>query len=186
MDSVLYSEDESAIIAFAQVDLPGTLPDSPSVAVSDSTSSVPDTLQLPTPTPIPPLRQPFIAIPIVSGAVGGFAIGYGAAIAGALIADQADDGEDLDALGGALIGITIGEPLGVALGTHIGNGSRGSFGTVFAMSFLSGLAGAYAAAALEGAGGVVIGSAIQLGITTWAERRSALVKYDKRVAASAR
>jgi hypothetical protein len=66
-----------------------------------------------------------IAGGLVGGAVGLVVFGY----MGALIADnQADDGEDLAALGGFVVGATIGEALMVPLGVHLVNHRRGNYG----------------------------------------------------------
>jgi hypothetical protein len=68
---------------------------------------------------------------LVGGALGLVVFGY----MGALIADnQADSGEDLAALGGFVVGGTIGEALMVPLGVHLVNRRRGNYGTAALVS----------------------------------------------------
>jgi hypothetical protein len=179
-NSVLYTADDAEQISFAATFEADPEPAGAATPVPDSTSS-PDTLVIPAAPPIPPLRQPHIAIPIASGAAAGFVLGVGLGYLGALIADQtSESSDDLAAIGGAALGFSIGEPLGVALGTHWGNESLGSFGSDLAISFAGFFVGGGIAAALE-VPGVVLGAALQLGATTWIERRTAQKKYEKRM-----
>src|SRR5688572_20486113 len=72
-----------------------------------------------------------IAGGLVGGALGLLVFGY----AGALIADnQADTGEDLAALGGFVVGASIGEALMMPLGVHLVNHRRGNYGTAALVS----------------------------------------------------
>jgi hypothetical protein len=184
MDSVLYEGVSSAsgtsFLAAADSAVDGAAAAAASAAVADSaTTSTPDTLVTPQLAPLPPLRQPHIAIPLTYGVLGGVALGFTAAYAGALIADQgSESSDDLSALGGAIAGFYIGEPLGVALGTHIGNGSQGSFAGDLAISFLTGIVGTAIAVGLQ-APGVVIGAGLQLTATALIERRTARDNYER-------
>lgn len=58
---------------------------------------------------------------LLAGAAGAAAGG----VIGALV--TGDDGEDLDFLAGAAVGVAVGEGLGLPLGVHLAAGRRGSY-----------------------------------------------------------
>lgn len=72
---------------------------------------------------------------LLGGAVGLVAGGY----LGALLAESGDD-EDLDYLGGAVVGAALGEGAMLPLGVHLADGRRGSYAASALVSL--GLAGA--------------------------------------------
>ena len=81
----------------------------------------------------------------VAGGAAGLAGGF---YLGAVLADD-DDGDDLDALAGGVMGAAIGEALLLPLGVHLANRGRGSYGNAALTSAAIAVAGLFALAAVQ-------------------------------------